>query len=176
MSIKKIILSLFVVTVLFSCKDKDAKKDKKDTFFTVTLNITSKIDDGFQVFYKEVNDDTVPFEESSVVNVNFKGGDQPQDLVFNLPANTIPTNLRIDLGNNKSTKEIIVNDFKMTYNDKTFDAKGVAFFNYFLPDEKLIKFDKAASKVLPLTTETGYYDPMVFSNDLLDAEIQKLVK
>ena len=73
-----------------------------------------------------------------------------------------------------SAHEIVVNNFKMSYNNKNFEAKGAAFFNYFAPDAGLAKYDVAGSKILPITTESGYYDPMVFSNDLLESEIVKL--
>lgn len=174
MKLNKIITGLLILTSLISCKEEKEKSEPK--FFTVTLNVTAKNDDGFQVFYKEVNDDTKPFEEANAINVVFKGSDKPQDLVFTLPADVFPTNFRIDVGNNKETKEIIVNNFKMSYNNKNFEAKGSAFFNYFSPDEKLAKVDVPGSKILPITTESGYYDPMVYSNDLLESEIVKLSK
>jgi hypothetical protein len=172
MKSSKIITGLLIITSLVSCKEEKEKSESK--FFTVTLNVTAKNDDGFQVFYKEVNDDTKPFDEANAINVVFKGSDKPQDLVFNLPVDVFPTNFRIDVGNNKETKEIVVNNFKMSYNNKNFEAKGAAFFNYFAPDAGLAKYDVAGSKILPITTESGYYDPMVFSNDLLESEIVKL--
>ena len=174
MKLNKIITGLVILTSLVSCKDEKPKSEPK--FFTVTLNVIAKNDDGFQVFYKEINDDTKPFEEANAINVAFKGSDKPQDLVFNLPVDVFPTDFRIDVGNNKDTKEVVINNFKMTYNNKNFEAKGAAFFNYFTPDTNFVKYDVAGSKILPITGANGYYDPMVFSNDLLESEIVRLAK
>lgn len=175
-----IVLALFSI-VLTSCKNENAKKEEatqptetKTKNFRITLNAIVKKDDNFQIYYKEDNNATTPFAEESSLYVGLKGSESAQDIVFNLPNGVFPTQIRFDFGTNKEQSEIVINDFKMEYEGKTFDAKGASFFNYFRPDETFVKIDKLGGKVTPLISKDGNYDPMFFSMETLDKEIMKL--
>jgi hypothetical protein len=131
------LIALVLLTSIFSCKNEEknntkpevAIEKKNPNVFTVTLNAIVPEDDSFQVYYK--NDAESIFDEKNSIFVEFKGSNQPQDIVFNLPEDVLPNYLRLDFGTNKQQKEITVNNFKIEVFGKTFEARGKEFFNYF---------------------------------------------
>ncbi|HEU4495526.1 MAG TPA: hypothetical protein VFR70_00585 [Flavobacterium sp.] len=185
MNTNKIFVALFLALSFVSCKNEETKKSeeiknseegkaKVSNLFTFTLNVTVKQDDDFQLFYKEESGPEIPFEEAKSVWSGVKGSETAQDIVFSLPEGVLPTQLRLDFGQNKKQPEIIVNNFKASYNDKSFSISGKDFFNYFIPDENFVKIDKEAQKVIPVTGTA--YDPMFFSTADYNTEMTKLAK
>lgn len=176
----KYLVCALVITCSLSCKDEKAvapEPEKKELdVFTFTLNGVVNKDDAFQIFYKEGSDLASPFEEQYSVFSEFKGSDKPQDIVFKLPEDVFPTQLRFDFGNNKEQSEIVINSFQINYKGKTFEIKGTDFFTFFRPEEAFMKVDKATAKVKPFITEDGTYDPMFFSEANLNNELVKLSK
>jgi len=183
MKINKIVLGLFLAVTLTACKDE--KKDEKieastekaieqdKSIFTVTLNATVKKDDSFQIYYKDTDAD--PFDENKSLFVEFKGSESPQDIIFNLPKDVVPTFLRIDFGTNKTQSDISVNNFKINYLGKTFEVKGSGFFDYFYGNE-LAKIDKNGSLITPILSKDGVYDPIFCSAEGLKNQIDLLIK
>lgn len=181
MKTSKFLIALVLLVSIVACKNEDkTNKDpevliekKNPNIFTVTLNAIVPEDDSFQVYYK--NDAEAVFEEDKSIFIEFKGSNQPQDIVFNLPEDELPNYLRLDFGTNKQQKEIVVNNFKIEVLGKTFEAKGKDFFNYFYTNE-LVKVDKENAKVTPLTSKEGNYDPIFTSEEGLKNQINILVK
>jgi len=179
MKTSKFLIALVLLTSIFSCKNEEknntkpevAIEKKNPNVFTVTLNAIVPEDDSFQVYYK--NDAESIFDEKNSIFVEFKGSNQPQDIVFNLPEDVLPNYLRLDFGTNKQQKEITVNNFKIEVFGKTFEARGKEFFNYFYTNE-LVKVDKETSKVTPLTSKEGNYDPIFSSEEGLKNQIHLL--
>ena len=54
-----------------------------------------------------------------------------QTLDFSFPESAYPTHVRFDLGNNPQTEDVVLNKFKLSYGNKSLEAKGSDFFNYF---------------------------------------------
>src|SRR6478672_3160052 len=124
----RFLIVLIVATALFtSCKNDKTEEDKAastDTKFKVVLSATVKKSDNFQLFYSEGKIDE-PFNEENSMWVDVKADStKVQDIEFTLPDNVIPSYLRIDLGLNDKQKDIIINNFKMSYNGKSFEARG----------------------------------------------------
>lgn len=181
MKTSRFLVAIVILISIVSCKNEEkinsepeiAVEKKNPNVFTVTLNAIVPEDDSFQVYYK--NDLESPFEEEKSLFVEFKGGNQSQDIVFNLPEDELPNYLRLDLGTNKQQKEITINNFKIEVFGKTFQANGKDFFNYFYNNE-LVKVDKEKSKVTPLTSKDGNYDPIFSSEEGLKNQINLLMK
>lgn len=184
MKANKILVGLLLALTMLSCKDQEKKEDKTDVIaeqstikpniFTVTLNATVKKDDSFQVYFK--NEDGASFEEKNSLFIEFKGSDKPQDIVFNLPEDVLPNYIRLDFGTNKEQEEIIVNNFKIDYLGKKFEAKGADFFKYLIVNELTMKKDTVKSSVTPIITKEGTYDPITYSGKELYDQIQLLIK
>lgn len=173
-------IALLGFTVL-SCKNEESKSEESvqevvSNRFKITLNATVKKDDDFQVYYKDVNDPSVPFSEDKSIYVAVKGSETPQDIVFELPEGAKPLTLRMDFGLKKDLGDITVNRFSVEYKGKRIDAAGPTFFDYFRPDDSFVKVDKATSKISPIVAKDGNYDPMMFSVESFDQQLAQLVK
>lgn len=178
MKAKKILFGLLLTLTFVACKKEEKQEvtEVKNDVYRFTLNAVIKKDDTFQLFYKDSNDNKAPFEETKSVSVDLKGSETAQNIVFNLPQDVYPTELRIDFGFNKEQKDIIVNEFKVEFLDKNFIVKGASFFDYFIAEKAFVSFDKATSTAKPIITADGTYDPMFFSEVTLNAEMIKLSK
>lgn len=178
MKVNKILLGLLLTITFIACKNEEKQeiKEVKKDIYKLTLNAVVKKDDTFQVFYKDSNDTKAPFEETKSVSVNLKGSETAQNIVFDLPEDVYPTELRFDFGFNKEQDEIVVNEFKIEFLDKNFIVKGGAFFDYFIAEKAFVSFDKATSTAKPILTKDGAYDPMFFSEVTLNGEMIKLSK
>lgn len=184
MKLNNFIVSTLLLIVLVSCKDENKtglNADKSSVsenvidknIFTVTLNLNVEKDDSFQIYFKDVEQN--PFTEENSIFVEFKGKNEPQDIVFKLPKDALPYFLRFDFGTNQSQSEITINSFKINYLDKVFESKGNDFFNYFYSNE-LVKINKEKSSVKPIVSEKGDYDPIFCSGDGLKTQIDLLIK
>ena len=177
----KFITSLIVLALLFSCKkevnstDSEVKVEEVSKDFKVTLDVNVKKDDSFHLFYTE--DGTSNFTEESSVWVEFKGKDESQEVVFNLPKNTIPTQLRLDFGVNKDQEDIILNNFKMEYLGKSYEAPSAKFFTIFIPNDLVCKVDVASATIKPIKEkDKQYFGPSFYPLETLSKEIEKLIK
>lgn len=176
MKSKLIIASLLLSVAFYSCKDdkksEAVKAEEKPKTFDIALNMTVKQNDRFQLFY---TDEATPgFEEKKSVWVDVKGSEKPQDIIFNLPEDEIPTNLRLDLGVNNKQPEMKFNSFSLSYFDKNFTLKDSSILQFFVPGQ--IEFNKETSTIKTNQGSAVAYDPMLYPQDNLKAEIQKLVK
>lgn len=177
MKIKFLIPALFLSSVLLSCKD-DKKKDEGKTeekveTFDVSLNMIVKKDDNFQIFY---TDEATPnFDEIKSMWLPVKGSETAQDIVFHLPEDVIPTNVRVDLGNNAQQLPMKFNAFKMKYYDKSYELKDSLILTNFVIGEQL-QYDKKTSILTPNQGKAKVYDPLLYPQDNLKDEIVKLIK
>ena len=176
----KFLTSLMIILSLFSCKQETKKQDTNvvntevSKTFKVTLDVKVNKNDTFHLFYTE--DGSINFKEESSVWVELKGSPEYQKVVFNLPENTIPTQMRIDFGINKEQDDIIIKNFKMDYLGKTFEAPGSLFFNYFRPNELVVAIDATTNTIKPIKKEGQAYGPSFYPQDALSDQIKKLVK
>ena len=179
MKTKSLILLLLVVVSFFtSCKDeKKAAAIEAETVtekpFTVTVHAVVAQDDIFQIFYNE--DGTETFTPEQAITIQVKGNSNPQDLVFALPEEIMPTSLRFDIGGNKEQKEVALKGFKIDYYSKSLSAKGADFMKYFYGNTQ-VEFDtlKVVAKIKLLDGEP--YDPILGSTTALKLELAKLYK
>ena len=104
-----------------------------------------------------------------------KGSDNPQDVIFKLPENAIPTNIRLDFGNNKEQDIIVVNSMTAKYFDKSFVTQGNVVKNYFYYNDFQLAPDEKTSSVKAVVKD-GAYAPCMWSNEVITTEFEKLVK
>ena len=173
----KTLIAVFIAALtLISCKDekvKEAPAPKVDDSFYITFNLVVQKNDNFQIYYNEDASDSFPPDQ--YVDVAVKGSEQPQEITFKLPDNTLPASLRFDLGNNKEQGEIKINDFKMKYHDKAFSAPAISFINYFWNTDQ-IEYNKEKAIAKPKTTGDAPYDPIFLATELLKIELKKITR
>lgn len=178
----KFIASLLVASALFSCNNKEtkpaeaqAKKEEVSQDFKVTLDVNVSKDDSFHLYYTE--DGSTNFTEESSVWAEFKAKpNSNQTIVFKLPENTIPTQMRLDFGVNKDQENIQINNFTMEYAGKSFNAAGMKFFNYFTPNLENTKVDKEKGLIIPVKGKDQYFGPSFYPMPDLAKEIAVLAK
>ena len=177
---KSKIFTLFVFFTLFACKEEpnndsvQAPAAEASTSFEVRINVTAKKDDSFHLFYTE--DGTINFNEKQSVWVEFKGSETPQDIVFKLPEDVLPTHLRMDFGVNKLQEEMKMNSFEMSFMKAKITAQGSEYFNYFYPNEQCTKVDTEKSLIIPIKKGDAYTGPMFYPQILLTEKINEMVK
>lgn len=178
MKLKQILASTLFILALASCKNDTKEVAKPDTAklpetFNIAFNLTVLKDDTFQLFYTE--DGSLNFGEAKSVKSLIKGSPTAQEILFKLPADVLPTNIRLDFGDNKAQDEITVNSMRLKYFAKTFNASENIVKKYFYTNDFQLKYDAKTSKVKAVITN-GVYDPLMWSNDALGAELTKIIK
>lgn len=185
MKIRISVLVLFTASIfLSSCKsDKDSdKKPEKEAVveqinknFQVSFELIATQDDNMHLYYTE--DGSINFNEDKSVWAPFKGSNVSQMVVFNLPEDALPTDLRIDLGYGKNEKqqEIILKNFKMSYYGKSFQATGSDIFNYFYinKDNTLLNLQTATLKRLKADQLAA---PSLYPHTTLEEQILKITR
>ena len=173
---------LILSIVLGSCKQEENKTVVNPTeveaiknSFKVTLTATVTTDDNFQMYFSQ-DDYEASYQEKNSVWVSVKASEKPQDIVFVLPEDVIPNYLRIDFGTNEKQKEIRIQNFKMNYFSKSFEAKDSLFYNYFIPNDCVTIVDKNKSIIQNIKSTDGRYDPLFYSEKALYDQIQLLIK
>lgn len=145
MKTRIIALVLVVASTLFSCKNDKAETNKEaavaetpNNQFKFTLNVIAKSEDDFCLLYTQ--DGSTNFKDE-VVWQHVKGNPNEQQVVFVLPADTYPTQLRFDLGIKKEQEDIILKSVVCEYKGKKKEIYGSELGLLFRPDESKCTFD-----------------------------------
>jgi len=179
---KKSIFFLFVLSfsLLVSCKDEKAN-DNEVTKISKTVKVTVsaivKTDDDFQLFFREEDNISTPFEEGNSVWTKVTASDNPQSIEFILPEDVLPNYLRLDVGKNEKQQAIIISGMKIEFLDNKFEINPSNFFEtYFVHNSSVEIKDKSTGEVITKKDENGTYDPVFNSGENLKFELQKMYK
>jgi len=179
---KKSILFLFALSLslLVSCKDEktnDSEIIKVSKSVKVTVSAIVKVDDDFQLFFREEDNISTPFEEGNSVWTKIKASDKPQNIEFTLPENVLPNYLRLDLGKNEGQQPVVISGMKIEFLDKKIEINTSTFFEtYFVHNNSIEIKDKSTGEVITKKDENGIYDPVFNSGENLKFELQKMYR
>lgn len=144
MKTRFITLILVVVTTFFSCNDK-ATTNKEEALiespknqFKVTLKVIAENEDDYCLMYTQ--DGSTNFKDE-VVWQHAKGSKNEQQVVFVLPEDAYPTQLRFDLGIKKELESIVLKSITCEYNGKKKEIYGSELGLLFTPDASKCTFD-----------------------------------
>lgn len=180
---KNIFIVALIALTFVGCKNEKTEENTtqqsgeaaapKNDFFQVTLDVTAKKDDHFHIYFSE--DGSINFTEENSVWSDVKGSESSQKVVFNLPKDVIPTQLRVDFGWTKDQGEIVINNFEMSYMGKTKTIPGADFFKYFRPNEgnTIVNEQNHSVKSLPNDGKVG---PSAYPLETLTQELEILAK
>ena len=179
---KKSILLLFALSLslLVSCKDENAvekteEQAKKNV--KVTVSALVKVDDDFQLFFREEDNIATPFEEGNSLWTKVTASDKPQNIEFTLPENVLPNYLRLDLGTNEGQQSVVISGMKIEFLDKKIEINTSTFFEtYFVHNNSIEIKDKSTGEVITKKDENGTYDPVFNSGENLKFELQKMYR
>lgn len=179
----RIILSILFVTVFFiGCKDEKSVDKLEvvnpevavDDTFRVTINAVVKKNDSFSLYYSL--DGTTDFTIEPLWR-EFKGSEGAQDIVFELPKDVVPTEIRLDFGLTKDQEPIVLNYFKMNYLNNEFKVAGNQFGMYFNPDPTKTIFDYNTATITAVVKDGVRQSPSFYPHTKpLGDEIKKLLK
>lgn len=172
---------VLIALTLFSCKDEKkensteaiTEKPKNENLFKIAFDAVVKKDDSFHLYYTE--DKTNNFTEEKSVWVKVKGSDKEQEVLFMLPEDVLPTDVRVDFGYGDVVQDIVLNQLRMNYYDKSFAAKDSLIFNYFYANEQNTIIDKKTNTIKRLKADQKTA-PSLYPQILLQDEMIKMVK
>jgi len=178
---KKVILifSVLAFTVV-SCKktETENKEEAKPTAdvkqnFSVELDVISQIKDDFSLYYTE--DSTINFTSDKAVWTGVKAQPASQKVTLNLSEEIIPSDIRLDFGINKEQEDIVLENFKVSYYGKSFQARGSDFFKYFIPNDSIkTEIDEVKGTVKFLKNSKKFMTPFFYPNQKILDEIKKI--
>ena len=177
-------LSLLAVCFLvFSCKSEDKKTEENAEStetnavkkMLVQMEVIQTTAHNYAVYYTE--DNSINFTPDYVIWNEVKPSPNVQTLDFSFPESAYPTHVRFDLGNNPQTDDVVLNKFKLSYGDKSLEAKGSDFFNYFLKNDSIAtEIDQAKGSIKFLKKKGSKAVPFFYPNEVMMLEIAKLMK
>jgi len=144
MKTKSILSVVLIVLFMSACKNTENTDAKKDDVakvavkerFSVEMTVQAQKQDDFTVFYTE--DGTNSFDGVKAVWSGVKGGNVEEHLLFDLPEEVIPTNIRVDFGIKKEREDVTLKNMKIEFYGKSLEIKGSDFFTYFLKNEPVM--------------------------------------
>lgn len=176
---KNYILSGLLFGFLFiSCKEDKAPEEtndiaKEEVPFTITVNAVVDQDADFQIYFNE--DGSEDYTAEQYVNLAIKGSQEAQDLVFILPNDVSPMNLRFDLGSTKELKEVKFNSINIDFNGKNLSIPKEGIFRSFYPNMQVVADTINATAKINVK-EGELYDPIIGATPELKKQIETLYK
>ncbi len=170
-----------IALTLFSCKDEKkednnkavAEKPKNENLFKIAFDAVVKKDDSFHLYYTE--DKTNNFTEDKSIWVKVKGSNNEQEVLFMLPEDVLPTDVRVDFGYGDVVQDIVLNKLRINYYDKSFTTQDSLIFNYFYANEQNTLIDKKTNTIKRLKSDQKTA-PSLYPQILLQDEMIKMVK
>lgn len=179
----KILLLLVFCFFIFSCKNEEKKSDENSKNseevsvkrMHVQMDVIQTTANNYAVYYTE--DNTINFTPELVVWNEVKPSSNVQTLDFYFPESAIPTHVRFDLGNSPQKEDVILNKFKLSYGDKSLEAKGSDFFNYFIKNDSIAtEVDQVNGSIKFLKKDGSKAVPFFYPNEVMMLEIAKIMK
>lgn len=178
----KFITILLLITTIFGCKDEKSvdnleivRPDVIDNSFKVTLDVIVKENDDFSLFYTE--DGSTDFTKIEPIWISVKGSESSQKVIYSLPEEVIPTQLRLDFGINKNQKDITLKSVNMEYKGKTKTIGCPQLVSFFRSDDSKCTFDHITGKIVAKIVDGKRQYPSLYPHEtVLQPEIEKLIK
>lgn len=159
------IIFIIIVFSIISCKN-EVKTQKEEIitplmnkYLSITVNAKVLEDDKFQLYFSE--EITGQYHPEDIVEVNVKGQDQLQNIVFNLPERIYPIKIRLDVGTRKFETPINIEEIIFSTGAKQKSFKGVELLEYFKPNKYLEK--QTTGNNFDRKHIDGVYDPFFIS-------------
>lgn len=179
----KFIAVLVLLTAFISgCKDEKSvdnldvvKSEVIDNSFKVTLDVIVKENDDFSLFYTE--DGSTDFTKIKPIWMSVKGSETSQKVIYSLPEDVIPTQLRLDFGINKIQKDVVLNSVTMEFKGKSKTIGCPELVSFFRADENKCTFDHVTGLIKAKNIDGVRQFPSLYPHEkALGAELEKLLR
>ncbi len=180
----RIILAIVLMTTFFvGCKNEKSVDSLEvvtpetivDKTFKVTLNVILKKDDTFSLFYTE--DGTTDFSKTAPIWKAVKGSDAEQSVVYNLPEEVFPSQLRLDFGLAKVQDDITLKSVILEYKGKKREIVGPELASFFQADLNKCTFDASTGIIKAVIKDGVRQFPSLYPQEkMLKPEMEKLAQ
>ncbi len=154
-SYKTFCLVLFFI-FFYSCK-----KNEKTNSLVVNIDAVIQKTDSINAYYTTSN--SIEFNDSLSFWTKVKGNSKNQKIEIVFPDTIQPKQIRLDFGRNVKQPEIIINEFRFSYKDKSFNAKGEEVYYLFRVDDSNTTIDKLTGS-LKRKVKTQIVGPSLYPN------------
>ncbi|WP_396192846.1 hypothetical protein [Flavobacterium sp.] len=131
----KIISFVVVLTLFFNCENNNNTNQ-----LVVSIDAVIKTTDSINTYYTTNN--SIEFNDSLSFWTKVKGSKKNQKIEIVFPDTIQPKQIRLDFGRNIKQPEIIINELKFSYKQKSFSAKGEEVYYLFRVDDSNTTIDK----------------------------------
>ncbi|NHM07780.1 hypothetical protein G4D82_11155 [Flavobacterium sp. CYK-4] len=170
----KIITTTLALFFLLSCKESrifESESIKNNNCFEVLLNLRITQNDQLLLFYKDAS--IAYFDDAHTVLAKVKGSPAPQSIVFTLPAEVYPNDLRLDISSNKNQSPIVIYGVDLRFQGRTFHIGQDDFGRYFSPNQ-YIGYNSATATAT-LSAIEDQYDPFFNTKEIIYKELEKIL-
>ncbi len=175
---KPIIFAFFALVIIFfqSCNsspsEDNSNKNEKD-IVQVVIETKFLQNDRIQLFW--INNTTDTFNGEQMQNLNIYGKNDMQKLVFDLPKNARPKNVRIDFGgSNPNQPPISIKNITLKYKTDSIDGDNGKYETMWNGNGSMKYSSESLEYVL--APDNGSFDPILIGNEKLIKELTKLLK
>ena len=179
---KNLLLGAFLlgtITMIGSCNTKKGRgsetenstsEDSISKGLVVTLEGVFPTNDTYQLFYS--NDDK--FAEEKSIKIPVFGQSVIQKVVFELPADSKPQNLRLDYGVNADQKFISIKNVEFLYKENKLVASNTDFYGKFFVNGQGTTYNVTKLTIDFNINSDGVYDPFAISTAELKKGLNKI--
>lgn len=166
---------IFLSIAVTSCKTDekvDTTKEQSDNI-QVIVELKVQSNDIIQLFWAADAPDA--YKEENSITYNVYGKNELQTLTFDLPKNTKPKNLRLDIGGrNPNQAPISIKNISVKYKDASIDGDNGKYEKMWITNGSM-KYNFETLDYA-LTNENGTFDPIMNGNEQFKKELTKLIK
>jgi hypothetical protein len=140
----------------YSCK-----KNGRTNSLVVHIDAVIKSTDSINAYYTTTN--SIEFNDSQSFWTKVKGNSKNQKIEIVFPDTIQPKQIRLDFGRNIKQPEIIINELRFSYKEKSFAAKGEEVYYLFRVDESNTTINKLTGS-LKRKTKSQIVGPSLYPN------------
>lgn len=122
-----------LILVVILCFYSNCKNNYQEKSFLLEIDAVIKESDSIQIYYSKGN--SIDFQEKQSFWIKVKGSEKNQKIEIVFPDTIKPKQIRLDFGRNIKQPEIIVNELRFSYKNRSFSAKGEDVYYLFRVDE-----------------------------------------
>jgi len=163
MTTKHFAATVLALFILVACKkERSADESKEDAsqlprIYEVIVDLVIDTDDDLIIYYKDGQNQW--FVEEKAVWRGAIASPTVQQVVFPLPEDIVPNDIRFDIGRNDfKEKTLEIKNITLRFRGKEFNIPQDQVMNFFKPNQ-YIEYNQATKKFTFKKDEEGNFDP-----------------
>lgn len=176
---KIFLLGLIIVLSFSGCEQVGGKKyvsidDQSQVFKVRVLGIFPE-DDTYSLYY--TTDGSIDFTTIPPIYQTVAADTNSQEIVFSLPEQVMPAQLRLDFGVKPHPKTITLKLITLSYKGRALQLPGTLIFSYFTPDFSKTDFNPSNATIVGVVKNGMRQTPSLYPKQgPLSREIKKILE